>query len=79
MNLVWNWKEILKEAWSIRFSAVAGLLSGFAASMSYMPAGFFGASPEVWTLIQAVLTGLSAFIGVIATPFSRLIDQGLGK
>ncbi|PZU93107.1 MAG: hypothetical protein DI527_07615 [Chelatococcus sp.] len=27
-SLVWNWKRVLKHAWSIRFIILAGLLSG---------------------------------------------------
>lgn len=28
LHLVWNWREILRYAWSIRLIIVAGLLSG---------------------------------------------------
>jgi hypothetical protein len=28
VKLVWNWKRVLKHAWSIRFIVIAGVLSG---------------------------------------------------
>lgn len=47
MKLVWNWKRVLKHAWSIRFIVIAGLLSGAEIALPLIreaiavPAGLF--------------------------------------
>lgn len=47
MKLVWNWKRVLKHAWSIRFIMLAGLLSGAEIALPLIreaidvPAGLF--------------------------------------
>jgi hypothetical protein len=47
MKLVWNWKRVLKHAWSIRLIVLAGLLSGAEIALPLIreaidvPAGLF--------------------------------------
>lgn len=38
MKLVWNWRAVLRHAWSIRLLAVAGLLSGVEAALPFIDA-----------------------------------------
>ncbi|MGY6246677.1 DUF7940 domain-containing protein [Bosea thiooxidans] len=47
MKLVWNWKRVLKHAWSIRLIVLAGVLSGAEIALPLIreavdvPAGIF--------------------------------------
>lgn len=69
MNLVSNWRRVLKRAWSIRLMILAGLLSGIEVILSLpdiaerldWPQGLFAAASG--------LTTMAAFI-------ARLIAQG---
>lgn len=66
MRLVWNWRAVLKHAWSIRLLLLAGLLTGLEAVLPL--AGGLIAIPAGW------LAGLSFF--VIGGAFvARLIAQ----
>ncbi|OJY09244.1 MAG: hypothetical protein BGO99_03400 [Nitrosospira sp. 56-18] len=78
MNLVWNWKDVLKEAWSVRLGAGSALLALIQQSLALLPAGLFGLSPEVWSAVGAVIGALSVLFAALVAP-ARLIDQGLAK
>lgn len=47
MKLYDNWKDIVRKAWSVRFMAAAGILSGVEVALPYlqdtMPRGTFAA------------------------------------
>lgn len=64
--LVWNWRQILRYAWSIRLILVAGLLSGTEVALP---------------LLQSVLpvpAGVLAFLSFLATAgafVARLVAQ----
>jgi hypothetical protein len=79
VNLVWNWKTVLSEAWSIKLSAIAALIGGFQQAMSFIPAGLFGLSPEVWSAVATILGVLSVAIAGLVVPVARLVDQGLAN
>lgn len=78
MGLVWNWKTILSEAWSIKLGAASALLGLFQQTMVLLPSGFFGLSPEVWSAIGTVVGAVSVLLAALVAPV-RLIDQGLAK
>lgn len=78
MNLVWNWKDVLNEAWSIKLGAVSALLGAFQQGMALLPPGLFGLSPEAWTAVGTVIGALSVLFAALVAP-ARLIDQGLAK
>ncbi len=78
MNLVWNWKDVLKQAWSVRFGAGSALLAVIQQSLALLPAGLFGLSPEAWAAIGTVIGALSVLLAALVAP-ARLIDQGLAK
>lgn len=64
MNLIHDWVNVLKRAWSIRLAIGAALLSGVDI---YMQA-FTAVHPSLW------LSGASAALGVAAA-ISRLVSQ----
>lgn len=78
MNLVWNWKDVLKEAWSVRLGTGSALLALIQQSFALLPAGLFGLSPEAWAAVGTVIGALSVLFAALVGP-ARLIDQGLAK
>ncbi len=62
--LIWNWKTVLKKAWSLRLALVAGLFSAAEAIlplfMADLPRGLF-----------AVLSAIT----IVASAVSRLVAQ----
>lgn len=64
MQLYDNWKAILKQAWSIRFIVLAGVLSGIEVILPFfadsMPRGIFS---------------LLSFFAVAAAFISRIVAQ----
>jgi hypothetical protein len=78
MNLVWNWKDVLKQAWSIKLGAVSALLGAFQQALALLPAGLFGLSPEAWAAVGTVIGALSVLFAALVAP-ARLIDQGLAQ
>jgi hypothetical protein len=64
MKLYDNWKEILKQAWSIRFIVLAGVLSGIEVILPFfadsMPRGVFS---------------LLSFFAVSGAFISRIVAQ----
>ncbi len=59
-----NWKTILKQAWSIRFALIAGVLSGCEVALPYLSDRF---PPTVFALLAAVFC-CAAFV-------ARLVAQ----
>ena len=67
MTLIGNWKEVLKKAWSIRFSILASAFSG-------LEAIFLAMEGSVTGLPVGLLSGIGATFaaaGVVA----RVLDQ----
>jgi len=64
MQLYENWKEIVKQAWSIRFIVLAGILSGVEVILPFfadsMPRGIFS---------------LLSFFAVAGAFISRIVAQ----
>ena len=67
MSLYSHWKHILKKAWSIRFMALAGLLTGCQTVFEYTGYDWLPFHKSVTSLIILILT-MAAFI-------SRLVAQ----
>jgi len=78
MNLVWNWKDVLKKAWSVRMGAGSTLFAIFQQIATVIPAGLVGLSPEAWAAVATTLGALSVLFAALVAP-ARLIDQGLAK
>lgn len=64
MNLIVEWKHVLRHAWSLRLAAIAGLFSGAEAILPL----FVDAVP------RGVFAGLS-MIAALGSSVSRVIDQ----
>lgn len=69
MNLVTDWRLVLKHAWSIRFNLLSATSAGAAAMIPYTdPDG------QAFVALSAILAGCAAlFAGLSA--FSRVIHQ----
>jgi hypothetical protein len=78
MNLVWNWQDVLKKAWSVRMGAGSTLFAIFQQIATVTPAGLVGLSPEAWAAVGTVLGALSVLFAALVAP-ARLIDQGLAQ
>lgn len=66
MELVWNWKAILKRAWSMRLMLVAVVFSGLEVALPLME--------DVIPLDKGVFAGLCGLTVMIAM-VSRLVYQ----
>lgn len=66
MNLYPNWREILKRAWSIRFMALAAVLSALEALLTLFP--------EALPLDRTALSWLVPLI-IAAAFIARLVAQ----
>ena len=67
MTLISNWKEVLKKAWSIRFSIAAALFGGLEAVCASLDDSILGTP-------KGLLAGVGALFaagGIIA----RILDQ----
>jgi polyferredoxin len=64
MKLIWNWREILRRAWSIRLMLLAALLSGVEVALPF----FMDSMP------RGIFAGLS-FLVVASAFVARLIAQ----
>jgi len=78
MKLVENWKAVLNKAWSVKLSWIASAFVGIQQGIDYIPAGLFGASPELMTSIGAVF-GAIGLVFTAAVSVARIIDQGIGS
>jgi uncharacterized membrane protein YdfJ with MMPL/SSD domain len=66
MNLLSNWREILKKAWSVRFMAIAVLFSAIEVAVAFLPHFY------------AVPTGIFATLSIaaaVAALIARFIAQ----
>lgn len=69
MDLVYNWRTLLKRAWSIRLIVAAGLLSGFEVILPL----FFDMIPHGVFAVLSMVVAAAAFV-------ARLVAQkGLVK
>ena len=68
MNLLADWKEIVKKAWSVRLMVVAGLLSGIEVVLPM----FDGAIP------RGVFAGASGVVTMAAFVARLLAQKNLG-
>ncbi|CAM5764678.1 DUF7940 domain-containing protein [Bosea minatitlanensis] len=66
MKLVWNWKRVLKHAWSIRLIVLAGVLSGAEIALPLVR--------EVIDVPAGVFAGLS-FAATAGAFIARLVAQ----
>jgi polyferredoxin len=64
MKLIWNWREILRRAWSIRLMLLAALLSGVEVALPF----FMDSMP------RGIFAGLS-FLVVASAFVARLVAQ----
>jgi hypothetical protein len=65
-KLVWNWKRVLKYAWSIRLIVVAGLLSGAEVALPLLE--------SILPVPKGVFAGLS-FAATAGAFVARLVAQ----
>jgi len=64
MKLIWNWREILRRAWSISLMLLAALLSGVEVALPF----FMDSMP------RGIFAGLS-FLVVASAFVARLVAQ----
>lgn len=67
MTLYSNWKTLLKKAWSLRFMAAAGLLSGCEVALPFL-SGYVPQSLRGWFAGLALVLTAAAF-------WARLVAQ----
>ncbi|CAN7314738.1 hypothetical protein LJR009_001581 [Bosea sp. LjRoot9] len=56
MTLVWNWRRVLKRAWSIRLGILAGLLSGAEVALPLLD-GLLPVPKGVFAALSFIATG----------------------
>jgi hypothetical protein len=66
VEVVWNWRQVLRRAWSIRLIIIAGLFSGAEVAFAV-----FADNPPISPGVFASLSGLTTMIALIA----RIIAQ----
>ena len=71
MNLVDDWRRILRKAWSVRFALISFVLQGLAAG-SFVLAVFF--DPLTFVALSIVLY-TAAGIATLAVIPARVVDQ----
>lgn len=58
MRLLWNWKQVLKKAWSIRFALISAVLSAMEFVIPYVspaePNGLFALAAGAVSLASAL-------------------------
>lgn len=64
MKLVQDWRQVLRRAWSVRFSLLATALTGAAAALPV----FMDRVPPTWFLLLCTFIPLAAAV-------ARLVDQ----
>ena len=67
MTLIYNWKEVLQKAWSIKFAIAAALFSGLEAVFMALE----GSVPGVPQGLMAGVGATFAASGIVA----RILDQ----
>jgi polyferredoxin len=66
VKVLWNWRQILRRAWSIRLILLAGMFSGLEVAFAV-----FADNPPIPRGVFASLSGLTTMIALIA----RIIAQ----
>lgn len=66
MRLIWNWRPVLKKAWSVRFLAFSILFSGVETALPY--------THGILPIPNGVFAALS-FAAVVAAGISRFVAQ----
>jgi hypothetical protein len=66
VKVLWNWRQILRRAWSIRLILLAGLFSGLEVAFAV-----FADNPPISPGVFASLSGVTTMIALIA----RVIAQ----
>lgn len=56
MKLIWNWKQVIKKGWSVRFIALTGILTGCEMALPM----FSDMIPRNLFLALALLTSIGA-------------------
>jgi len=69
LNLIPNWRLVLRYAWSIRFSLLAAASAGVSAMIPYTTPG-----GPAFVVLSAILAGCAALLAGLAA-FSRVIQQ----
>lgn len=64
--LVWNWRRVLKHAWSIRLGILAGILSGAEIALPLIQ--------DILPVSRGVFAGLS-FLATAGALISRVVMQ----
>ena len=59
MKLVYNWRTVLRKAWSMKFMAAATVFSGFEAAVALADPGWL--PPGYMALLAAICTALGMF------------------
>ncbi len=73
MCLVWNWKIILRKAWSIRLIVLAALLSGLEVALPLLDLAFV---PPGWFAFGSFLVTAGAFVArIVAQPSIRKLPS----
>jgi putative Mn2+ efflux pump MntP len=65
-----DWQRILKTAWSVRFMALAAVLSGVATGLT-IAQPYLGINPLSVAGVVGLLTTVSAVIGI----YARIVKQ----
>lgn len=76
MTFVTNWKDILKQAWSVKLMTISSFFAGLGQATAYVPPLMLGLSAEQMTFGGAVLGSIAGILAA-ASIFARLLDQGL--
>lgn len=78
MQLLDNWQEILKKAWSVKLAALSAIFSGVQQAMPYIPVGLIGLTAEQSAAIGGVFGALGGLCAALVS-VARVFDQGLAK
>jgi hypothetical protein len=76
MTLIWNWKEVLDSAWSVKMGYFSAGFSSLGQAAPLIPAGLVGLTPETWSAISTILVALGILFAALV-PVARVIDQNL--
>lgn len=70
LRLIWNWREVVRKAWSIRLAIISGLLSGLEMVLPKIQ--------EYIETLQIVPTGVlagAALLVTVASVIARIVAQ----
>jgi urea transporter len=69
MTLIWNWREVLRKAWSVRLMLLSAVLSGLEVVLPL----FVGSMP------RGIFAALSLSVVIAATIARFMAQKGLSK